>query len=75
MAKLRYSVYDTTRKRFLKSVAQYDDGPDSLVTDWTRHNERALRFPGAKSARGMAKRLEDANYDGVVVLNARGYTV
>ena len=52
--------------------ASYSDEPDdsAAVTRWTSRPERALRFPGVKSALRMVDKL--GNYSEFVVKNGRG---
>lgn len=75
MTKLRYTVYDTSQKKFLKSFHRPVDRLDAAVTHWTREPDKAMRFPGTKSARGVAMWLDDNSYGGCIVLNARGNAV
>ena len=71
MEKLRYAIFDVTTKKYLSEFHRPIDKLDAAVTKWTRKRERAMRFPGAKSARGVARWLDDNSHGGCVVLNAR----
>ena len=71
--RLRYTVYNTALRRYLESASMPDGDPRAIVTKWTGHPERALRFPGVKSALGMVARL--GNYSEFVVKNERGEIV
>lgn len=73
MAKLRYTIYDEARKRWLMSFQRPVEECDATVTRWTSKREHAMRFPGVKTARGVARLLEPNK--AVVVLNARGQAV
>lgn len=64
--KLRYRVYDPARRAWLRRLERPTGDSDQTVTDWTRNPEKALMFPGAKSARAVARLL------GCAVINARG---
>ena len=72
MMKFRYSIYDTTQKKYLSEFHRPVDKLDAAVTNWTRKPQSAMRFPGAKSARCVARWLGENSHGGVVVLNARG---
>lgn len=72
-SKLRYTVYDAERREYLRRAERPDDRDDALVTDWTRHPARALRFPGVKSAARMVAKL--GRYGQFVILNQRGEVV
>lgn len=75
MQKLRYSIYDTTTKKYLSVFHRPVSEADIAVTNWTRSAARAMKFPGVKSARGVARWLDDNSHGGCVVLNARGSIV
>lgn len=72
MKRLRYSIYDTTQKKYLSEFHRPVDKLDAAVTNWTRKPQYAMRFPGSKSARSVAKWLGENSHGGCVVLNARG---
>ena len=51
MKKLRYMIFDTVGKRYLRQVTVLDDDPrlpvaNCVVTTWTRRPEMALKLPG-----------------------------
>lgn len=75
MAKLRYTIYDTVNKKWLRGLQKPVRQCDAAVTCWTRNPEKAMRFPGTKSARGVARWLDGEHYGGCMVLNARGEAV
>ena len=75
MAKLRYTIFDTTTKKYLSEFHRPVDKLDAAVTNWTRKREQAMKFPGTKSARGVARWLYDNSHGGCVVVNARGAVV
>lgn len=70
MTRKRYTVYDTSMRKYLESAVLPDGDPRHLHTEWTRRPERALKFPGVKSARGMVAKL--GSYSEFVVKNDRG---
>ena len=72
MTKLRYTIFDTVQKKYLSEFHRPVNEVDAAVTNWTRKPQSAMRFPGAKSARGVARWLGENSHGGVVVLNARG---
>ncbi len=75
MTKPRYSLFDTHRRKWLSSCVVDDTGKKIIGVAWTLNREYAMRFPGVKSAKGMARRLE-AEYGGrLVISNARGGVV
>ena len=75
MANLRYTIFDTAQQKFLFQFHKPVDKLDAAVTGWTRKREQAMRFPGAKSARGVATWLDANRHGGCVVLNAKGEIV
>lgn len=75
MAKLRYTVYDASEEKWLASYKKPVRGCDAAVTRWTRNPELAMRFPGTKSARGVARWLDMNRHGGCIVLNAKGEIV
>lgn len=68
--RMRYTVYDTGQKKYLRLATQPLGSESKLVTEWTRHVEREQGFPGKKSAEAMVRRL--GGYSEFVVKNARG---
>lgn len=68
----RYAIYDTVQRRYLASFKKPVKGVDAAVTQWTRFPEYAQRFPGVKSARGVAEWLDCQKYGGCVIINSRG---
>lgn len=68
--KLRYGVYDTEQRVWLAkaTLPVGDDG--AMVTEWTKRDEKALRFPGIKSAMAMVRKL--GSYSQFVVKNEKG---
>ena len=48
MKRPRYAVYDTETHKYLREALLPDGDPRQRVTKWTRHPERAQRFPGIK---------------------------
>lgn len=74
-AKMRYSVYDATRKKWLMSIRQPDKNVDVVVTKWTNKRRFAMFFPGVKTARSVIRRMGGANGGDITVCNARGDVV
>ena len=72
---LRYTIYDTVRQRYLTAFHKPIDEVDAAVTNWSRHSDRAMKFPGTKSARKVSQWLNANDYGGCIVLNARGNIV
>ena len=70
MTRKRYTVYNTELRKYLHSATLPDGDPRSMLSTWTSRPEKALRFPGIKSARGMVAKL--GNYGEYVVKNDRG---
>ncbi len=68
--KLRYGVYDTSRKVWLYQMEMPVDGIGAAVTTWTREADKAMRFPGIKSAMAMVRKL--GSYSQFVVKNEKG---
>lgn len=75
MAKPRYTVYDAANKKWLRGIQKPVEQCDAAVTWWTRNPEKAMRFPGTKSARGIARWLDGEAHGGCLVLNAKGEIV
>lgn len=71
--RLRYTVYDTEARKYLKSAEQPLGSGSEIVTDWTRREENAMRFPGVKSAFAMVLKLGGTAQ--LVVKNERGQIV
>ena len=74
MKKLRYMIFDTVGKRYLRQVTVLDDDTrlpvaNCVVTTWTRRPEMALKLPGIKSARAMVRRL---GVDRLAIVNGKG---
>lgn len=70
MPKMKYTVYNTELRRYLKRVTQPLGCASEVVTEWTRRVEMAQGFPGKKSAEAMVRRL--GGYSELVVKNSRG---
>ena len=75
MEKLRYTIYDTAQQKWLSAYKVPVRECDAAVTRWTRRKEYAMRFPGTKSARKVARWLDANRHGGCVVLNAKGESV
>ena len=75
--KMRYRLYDSAQRKWLAGYQVPDAGCDVAVTQWTRKPENAMRFPGVKSARSVARRIvANAQAEGeCVVVNARGRVI
>ena len=73
--KMRYTVFDKARKMWLAGFQRPEKQCDAAVTRWTRKKEFAMRFPGAKSARGVARWIDGNPVGNVIVRNARGEAV
>ena len=73
MRKLRYTIYDTWQKKYLERAEQPPWNERQLATQWTRHPERAQRFPGIKSADAMLEKL--GRYSEFIIINGRGEIV
>ena len=73
--RLKYTIYDTARKRWLCDYRIPDGECDAWVTHWTREERHAMRFPGTKSARRVAQWIGENGNGGCVVLNAKGEIV
>lgn len=71
--RMRYTVYDTGQRKYLRLATQPMGCEDQLVTEWTRHAERAQGFPGKKSAEAMVRKL--GGYSEFVVKNGNGEVV
>lgn len=71
--KLRYGVYDTEQRVWLAraELPAGDDG--AMVTEWTKRAEKALRFPGIKSADAMLEKL--GRFSEFVIVNGKGEIV
>lgn len=61
--KPRYAIYDTAQRQYLASFKKPVKGVDAAVTLWTRKPDHAQRFPGVKSARGVAEWLNGKKYE------------
>lgn len=68
MQKPRYTIRDADTGAYL--VGAETLLPGIVMTTWTRQKDKAMRFPGAKSARGMAARLGGS--EALEIYNARG---
>jgi hypothetical protein len=55
--KLRYGIYDTARHVWLRQAILPTGDGSAMVTEWTQRPEKALRFPGVKSAEAMLEKL------------------
>ena len=73
--KMRYTVFDKARKMWLAGFQRPEKQCDAAVTRWTRKPDHAMRFPGAKSARGVARWIDSGAAGNVVVRNAKGEAV
>ena len=72
MAKMRYIVLDTTTQEYLASFHIPVATVDAAVTNWTPYIDLAMKFPGVRSAKNVARWLDGNRYGGCVVLNAKG---
>ena len=72
MRKPRYMIYDTVTKRYLREATRPGDSAVGIVTTWTRHEERALKLPGVKSARALVEKLHGG---GLIIINGKGDVV
>lgn len=70
MTQLRYTVYDTEKREYLVQITAPTGSTDAVVTEWTKHPEKAARFPGVKSASAVVRML--GSYSQFVVKNAKG---
>ena len=70
MPKMKYTVYNTEIRKYLKRAIQPLGCESELVTEWTRRVENAQGFPGKKSAEAMVRRL--GSYSELVVKNGKG---
>lgn len=52
-----YILRDRRTRSYLMEARQIDGSPDHLLTQWDYKRAGALRFPGMKSARRMARKL------------------
>ena len=68
--RMKYTVYNTVLRKYLERATQPLGCESELVTEWTRHRERAQGFPGKKSAETMVRRL--GSYSEFVVKNGKG---
>ena len=68
--RMKYTVYDTGRRKYLASATDPLGSGKELVTEWTRKAERAQKFPGKKSAEAMVRKL--GSFSEFVVKNSRG---
>ena len=68
--KLRYAIYDTWHKAWLRRMDVPVDGIGAAVTTWTRRPEEAQRFPGIKSADAMLGKL--GRFSEFVIVNGKG---
>lgn len=66
----RYTVYDTSRRMYLRRIERPTGSPDAIVTDWTRDVAEAAKFPGVKTAAAVVRML--GCYSDFVIKNARG---
>lgn len=67
---LRYTVYDTHRRQWLRRIERPTGENHRIVTDWTRDAAEAARFPGARTAAAVVRML--GGYPEFVVKNAKG---
>ena len=73
MRRMHYMVFDTSQRKYLELAVQPLGTDGELVTKWTRHPEKALKFPGIKSGQRMVRKL--GGYSEIVVKNERGEVV
>ena len=73
MTRHRYTVYDTSRREYLRCVELSTGDERGMVTHWTKLPEAAMRFPGVKTAAKMVVRL--GSYSEFVVKNEKGEIV
>ena len=67
---LKYTVYDTEKREYLRRVETPDGDRARIVTYWARDPAEAARFPGRKSAEAVVRML--GSYSQFVVKNAKG---
>ena len=53
----RHIIFDTWQRAWLEIAIQPTGDPRITVTQWTRHRERAYRFPSLQDARNMAEAM------------------
>ena len=68
MKQPRYRLMERGTGRYLMEAQQIGDSQENYAISLTADPAKAMRFPGAKSARRMAARL-DIDYD---IINQRG---
>ena len=68
MTKLRYKVYDLRRGRWLE---RYSVVGENVLTKFTHHREKAMLFPGAKTARRVCRIIGGE----CAVINAKGVEI
>lgn len=72
MRKQRYTLFNPMLGNWLLRVEFPPEGAGAVaLTTWTRHRERAMLFPGVKSARAVADKLGS----GLEIHNAKGESV
>lgn len=71
MRKPRYAIRDNFTGRYLREAERHIGQEGQLYTHWTNRPEKALRFPGLKTARRMADRLGGD----IGIVNMRGETL
>ena len=71
--KLRYGIYDTARHMWLQQAILPTGDGSAMVTEWTQRPEKALRFPGVKSAEAMLEKL--GRFSEFVIINGKGEIV
>lgn len=71
---LRYSLYNVDTGEFLQKILYRDD--TTIVSKWTHRREKALKFPGTRSAKSMANALKNVKAaEDVRVINRAGEVI
>lgn len=53
----RHIIFDTWQGKWLEIATMPTGDPRITVTRWTRHRDRAFRFPSLQAARNMVEAL------------------
>ena len=59
----RHVVFDTWQGKWLEEAVMPTGEARISVTKWTRHRERAYRFPSLQAARNMAEALGGMQFE------------
>ena len=73
--KMRYTLFDAEQGKWLMGFQVPERECDAVVTWWTRKVEKAMRFPGVRSARRVARMMGAETHGVCEVRNARGVKV